>query len=74
MATALILGGGMLQSASAQQADNAPPAYDLDASPRYQEPAPVMPAPLPRSNFYAGSESAPPSRSSDATPGRRRAG
>ncbi|MBK8752711.1 MAG: carboxypeptidase regulatory-like domain-containing protein [Candidatus Competibacteraceae bacterium] len=69
MATALILGGGMLQSASAQQADNAPPAYDLDASPRYQEPAPVMPAPLPRSNFYAGSESAPPSRSSDATPG-----
>jgi len=65
MATALILSGGMLQSASAQQMDNAPPAYDSDSPPRYQEPAP-----LPRSNFYAGSESAAPlSQSPAATPG-----
>jgi hypothetical protein len=70
VATALILGGGMWQSASAQQAYNAPPAYDSDSPPRYQEPTPVMPAPLPRSNFYAGSESAAPlSQSPAATPG-----
>ena len=68
IATAMILGGGMLHSASAQQAYNAPPAYDSDSPPRYQEPAPVMPAPLPPSNFYAGSETAAPALQSPAPP------
>ena len=69
MSTALILGGGLLPSAGAQQTNNAPPTYDSDSPPHYQEPTPVMPTPLPRSNFYAGSESAPLSQSPDTAAG-----
>lgn len=61
MAIVLILGGGVLPSASAQQTNEAPPTHDADASPRYQEPAPAISAPLPRPNPHAGAESAAPS-------------
>ncbi|MFZ1829509.1 MAG: carboxypeptidase-like regulatory domain-containing protein [Candidatus Competibacteraceae bacterium] len=55
IATALILGVGGLQAAGAQQEPpNLPPTYDSDAPPRYQEPAP-----LPRPNAPAVSQSAP---------------
>lgn len=57
MITALVLGGGMLQSAGAQQYD-VPPVYDSDLPPRYRESKPVMPALSPRPNPHAGSESA----------------
>lgn len=68
MATALILGSG-LQAVGAQQTHNAPP-YPSDAPHRYQEPAPLTPAPLPRPDPYAGSESAAPlSQPPDATAG-----
>jgi hypothetical protein len=67
---ALILGGGVLQSASAQQTVGAPPTHDADSQPRYQEPAPATPAPRPRPDPYAGSESAAPSSPSpDAAAG-----
>jgi hypothetical protein len=68
MATALILGGGGLQLAGAQQTNEAPPTYDSDSPPRYRELPLVMPAPLPQPNPYAHSESAAqPSQSPDAT-------
>jgi len=66
MAMALILGGGVLPSAGAQQTVGAPPTDDADSPPRYQEPAPVTPAPLPRPNPYTGSEAAAPSSPSPA--------
>lgn len=63
MTTALILSGSFLTSAGAQQMKDAPPTYDSDSLPRYQEPAL-----LPRPNSYAISESmAPPSPSPNAT-------
>lgn len=62
IATALLLGAGAFQQASAQQTHNAPPTYDADSPPPYQEPA-LLPSPNP----YAGSESAaPPSPSPNA--------
>ena len=67
MAMALILGGGVLPSAGAQQTVNAPPTYGSDSPPRYQEPAPATPAPRPRPDPYAGSESAAPPAPSPAT-------
>ncbi len=66
MAMALMLGGGVLPSAGAQQTVNAPLTYGSDSPPRYQEPMPVTPAPLPRPNPYAGSESAAPPAPSPA--------
>ncbi|MEI2781121.1 MAG: carboxypeptidase regulatory-like domain-containing protein [Candidatus Competibacter sp.] len=70
MAMALVLGGGVLQSAGAQQTVGAPPTDSADSPPRYQEPAPGTPAPLPRPNPHTGSESAaPPSPSPDAVAG-----
>lgn len=70
LATTLILGGGVLQSAGAQQTNRAPPTYNADSSPRYQEPAPVTPAPLPPMNPVAGSESvAPPAPLPDTPAG-----
>ncbi len=69
MAMALVLGGGVLQSASAQQTVGAPPTDSADSPPRYREPAPGTPAPLPRPNPRAGSESAAPSPSPDAAAG-----
>jgi len=66
----LILGGGVLQSAGAQQTSDVPPTYGAGSPPQYQEPAPVTPAPLPRPNPDAGSESAaPPAQSPDAAAG-----
>ena len=61
IATALLLSGGILQLAGAQQMNNAPPTYLSDAPPRYQEPAP-----LPRTHSQAISESAQPSPPPDA--------
>lgn len=70
MAMVLIMGGGVLPSAGAQQTVGTPPTYGSDSPPRYQEPAPVSPAPRPRPNPYAGSESAaPPAPSPDAAAG-----
>ena len=66
MAMALVLGGGVLQSAGAQQAVGVSPTDGADTPSRYREPAPEAPAPLPRPNPRAGSESAPPAPSSDA--------
>ncbi len=45
MATALILGGGVLSSASAQQTVGAPPIHNSDSPSRYQEPAPLSQPP-----------------------------
>lgn len=70
MAMALVLGGGVLQSAGAQQTVGAPPTDSADSPPRYREPAPGTPAPSPRPNPHTGSESAAaPSPSPDAVAG-----
>jgi hypothetical protein len=68
IAMALIAGAGGLSSAGAQQRNEAPSIYRTDSPPRYQEQIPVMPAPLPGPDSYAGSGS-PPSQLPDAAAG-----
>ena len=61
IAMALVLGGGVLQLAGAQQPRGAPQTDGINALSRPQEPASLL-----RLNPHAGSESATPSQSPDA--------
>ncbi len=61
MVMALILGGGVLPSAGAQQTVGVSPTPDSDSSTRYREPVPATPVPPPRPNPDAGPEAVAPS-------------
>ncbi len=66
IAAALILGGGVLQAANAQQGYDAPPAYVSDAAPQYQEPPLLLiPSQLPYLNHHARSKAVMTWRSAD---------
>lgn len=68
IATALILGGGVLSSANAEQPAAGPPIYTADAPPSYQEPASLLP-PNPDARYVSSELTPSPSQSPAATPG-----